>query len=293
MVIEYNLTLDDLKEAQIAHARAEMKARGAAGGRTRVILIVSITLLLAVILLAAAGLMGGGSIAIISIALACLMIVFLLMLVLRVIGLGRKGARPVEQFVRVTRLGPLQLLRGLFGWILFVTMAIVLYMLLQKSSAPSGPATAPAAATPDLLFGVLVPLIPWLVLFASVWVILFTAARVQMPRRMWERNPALQLRQRLDANDDRLIIDNVQSRIEMKWAAVRSFLETPNLFMLYTAEYLFHMVPKRAFAGQGEAEFRELLRRGIQPPTQAFPVMQAVPVAPLPIPPLPPHQTNQ
>src|SRR2546423_5479629 len=127
MVIEYNLTLDDLKEAQIADTRAEMKARGAAGGRTRAILIGAVTVLLAVIMLAAAGLIGGGSIAIISIALAGLMVVFLLMLALRVAGLSSKKARPVEQFVRVSRLGPLQLLRGLFGWVLFIAMAILLY----------------------------------------------------------------------------------------------------------------------------------------------------------------------
>lgn len=56
-----------------------------------------------------------------------------------------------------------------------------------------------------------------------------------------------------------LVTPTVESQI--KWASVVRFLESDKIFMLFHAEWIFNIFPKRAFATGEVDEFRELLRR--------------------------------
>ena len=54
---------------------------------------------------------------------------------------------------------------------------------------------------------------------------------------------------------------------QMKWASFVRFLESDNIFMVFNAEWIFHVFPKRAFAPGEADEFRDLLRRNVSPGT--------------------------
>ena len=128
--------------------------------------------------------------------------------------------------------------------------------------------------------------------------LLIWAAQKQAVRKMWDGQPALHVRKTFVVRDEGFSIGDSSSVTQTKWVAVKRFIETPALFMLMLGDYTFHMVPKRALAGElgGDRaleEFRALLRMKVQTPTGAFPVMpasHAPPAAsapPLPMPPLP------
>ncbi|HYO07379.1 MAG TPA: YcxB family protein, partial [Tepidisphaeraceae bacterium] len=155
------------------------------------------------------------------------------------------------------------------------------------------PATPPIIPPPgqSMWATFLVPMAPWLLIFAIVWVFIFVQVRMRSAKAAWEKYPSLQLRRRLDADPARFVIDDTQSRTELTWPAVKHFVETPNLFLLYVESDTFHIIPKRAFAGGGGGaggnagggsdgnvdSFRELLRANVQPATRAFPVQPVRP----------------
>jgi hypothetical protein len=66
-----------------------------------------------------------------------------------------------------------------------------------------------------------------------------------------------------DVSDDGIHIVTTTAEAEVKWAGFVRFLESDEIFMLFHAEWIFNIFPKRAFA-PGEADrFRELLRHNI------------------------------
>jgi hypothetical protein len=116
-------------------------------------------------------------------------------------------------------------------------------------------------------------LLSLIVIFSTLCAVLYSSAHQEL-RRRWSGQPTQHVQQQWDISETGIKTDNGVSSSEMKWAAFRRHLDRPTLFMLYTSEFYFHIVPKRAFAGEAQVEeFRELLRRHIQPQTQAFPVI--------------------
>lgn len=67
----------------------------------------------------------------------------------------------------------------------------------------------------------------------------------------------------LDASEEGIHVVTPTSESDMKWATFVRYLESDEIFMLFIADLLFVVVPKRAF-GLGEVdEFRNLLCRKI------------------------------
>jgi hypothetical protein len=160
--------------------------------------------------------------------------------------------------------------RQLF-WVASIGLAVVFFMLMQRNTPIQGtpPIIPPPNQSPYLR--ILVLIIPGLLMVGYIWFLL--RSRSEAARRVWDNEPSLQLRRTLDADRSRVIIDNGQTRIERKWNSFRRFIESPNLFLLYTSDYAFDIVPKRAFASPAQVdEFRRLLEQQIQPPTGGFPV---------------------
>ena len=159
------------------------------------------------------------------------------------------------------------------GWALFGGLAVLL-LLMQFRPTTVQP-TPPIVAPPNqsAIQNVLLPIVPWLLIFVCIWLFVFFWNRRWAASHVWRSQPSLQLRRTLDADPSRLIIDDGQTRVEKKWNSVRTFVETANLFLLYTADHAFDMVPKRAFASPAQVdEFRTLLEQQVQPPTGGFPI---------------------
>ncbi len=142
------------------------------------------------------------------------------------------------------------------GWSVFGGLAVLLILIQFRPTAQPTP-----------------PVLPWILIFACIWLFTFFWNRRFAAKYIWRSQPSFQLRRTLDADPSRLIIDDAQRRTEKKWTSIRQFVETANLFLLYTGEHAFDMVPKRAFASPAKVdEFRALLEQEVHQPTGGFPV---------------------
>ena len=94
-------------------------------------------------------------------------------------------------------------------------------------------------------------------------------------KAMWEKQEHLHRPQSVEVREDGLVISDAVTRAENRWDAFTHVRETPNLFMLYSSDYAFYMLPKRAFAAEEELrQFREMVRRRVaERPAPAFPVI--------------------
>ena len=74
---------------------------------------------------------------------------------------------------------------SLFGWVLFIGLAVMLFMLMQRRPnmpAPAPPAMPampgrPPAPVPAPLLNIVLPLIPWLLIFGFIWFFVFRQLR--------------------------------------------------------------------------------------------------------------------
>src|SRR5688572_16389446 len=72
--------------------------------------------------------------------------------------------------------------RGLIGWVLFIGLAIGLFVMLRNNQVAPPPAPVPppvvaAPARPGSFVRVLLPLVPWLLIFFVIWAIVFWQLR--------------------------------------------------------------------------------------------------------------------
>lgn len=170
------------------------------------------------------------------------------------------------------QLHPRGRVREWIGWVVFIALTGALFILLNKTSKPAVATPPPPPTPPDMMRDLVIPLIPWLLFFGLIWFVVFRQLRGRA-KQAWEKQPYLQLRRTFEFTEDRVIMDDVQSRSEMRWTVFSKFVESRNLFLLYHGPYVFNMIPKRAFSGPAEVEaFRRLLQQKIQPGTGAFPV---------------------
>jgi hypothetical protein len=84
----------------------------------------------------------------------------------------RKGPRPGGN-ANGLRFG-----RGLFGWVLFIGLAIMLFMLLNSRQAPPGTAgPVPRPVANSYVHNILLPVLPWVLIFGFVWFFVFRQIR--------------------------------------------------------------------------------------------------------------------
>jgi hypothetical protein len=155
--------------------------------------------------------------------------------------------------------------------------------LAAKAGAVSGGAAA-AAPAPDW-FGALAPHAVWLLVSA---VVIATSVRNvrRQTARLWDLQPALRRRTRVEVGPGGVTFDNGLARRAYSWAGLIRVHETPNLLLLCPSEVTFETLPRRAFASPQEYEtVKRLILSGVQPPESlptGFPVLAASPAAPPP-----------
>jgi hypothetical protein len=68
--------------------------------------------------------------------------------------------------------------RGLFGWVLFIGLAIMLFMLLNSRQAPPGTAgPVPRPVANSYVHNILLPVLTWVLIFGFVWFFVFRQIR--------------------------------------------------------------------------------------------------------------------
>lgn len=162
--------------------------------------------------------------------------------------------------------------QGLFGWVLFIGLAIMLFVLLRRGGGRGGrPAAAPI--TPDLFPDKLLAIVPWLLIFGFIWFFVFQQLRRQVNQR-WERTPSLHRPQTVTADAEGLSWNDPLVQTRYRWEVFTKFAETPRLFLLDQEGIGWHFIPKRAFPDEAAlSAFRELLQRSVGETRPGFPVV--------------------
>jgi hypothetical protein len=126
----------------------------------------------------------------------------------------------------------------------------------------------------------LLPLAPWLVMFAIIWVFVFRLMRRQT-RQNWEGQPNLHLEYRVDISPDGVSVSCPVSSSAYRWEAFQRVQETPRLFILFLSTLTFVLIPKRAVPDAQAVDWlRDTLRTMIaERPTPAFAVVMPTPAA--------------
>jgi hypothetical protein len=184
----------------------------------------------------------------------------------------------------------------LFGWLLFIGLAVMLFMLLQNNSrpprrptftSPSGTSTSPSgthALEPPKqgsleTFDYLIGAVPWVALCVLLLVMSRSSVAGRGLQQTWDNQPALHRRQTVEATESGIVFTGELSRNDYQWGHFAGFKETANLLLLYQSPYSFHVIPKRAFPTQTDMEiFRRYLLTGVKqgfflPQTSAFPII--------------------
>src|SRR5438309_7948948 len=148
MTAEFNITFADFREAQRAHLSAQMKNTGRGARWLLRIITAAVFIAIAVLVLSLSGAIGSRGALLLSLTIGALLFLGTLLTIVRAIA-AMRGAReqPIEQFIKPrATLEPLQVAKGLAGWVLFIALAVFLYRLLEMPS--STPATATTAGSP-------------------------------------------------------------------------------------------------------------------------------------------------
>jgi hypothetical protein len=94
-----------------------------------------------------------------------------------------------------------------------------------------------------------------------LWALLRFVCRPLWFRRDFRKHPNFAIRQAVRVEENGVSYKSDLGQSETNWNAFAKFRETPNLFMIYSGARLFHVIPKRAFAGPELDGFRRLLQQ--------------------------------
>jgi hypothetical protein len=159
--------------------------------------------------------------------------------------------------------------RGVFGWVLFVALGAMLYVLLDRPSPH--PLTDRIRALPADAIIALFVLGLGVVLIAISASLMAAARRVQASR--WKGQ------MRYEFSDRGVVCSRPGRREWCAWEFFTTFDEISILFVLRTSPKFGLVFPKRLFADEAEiARFRALLRRSLTVP--AIPQSLGFPVEP-------------
>lgn len=98
-----------------------------------------------------------------------------------------------------------------------------------------------------------VALLPRVGVFLVIWFFVARTLRGGV-RRQWEEQTALHRPKSVEFPDDGIIVFDPAFRLDYHWTAVRECGETPHLFVLYTVDLAFQVLPKRSLGAEAYVE---------------------------------------
>jgi hypothetical protein len=170
------------------------------------------------------------------------------------------SARPPKEAAGTTR--------GLFGWILFLALAVLIFLWLQRQQAANGGRPSQRLLTPQLMLG-----IAGLVL----GIVMLACGAVLLPRTRRILGKVISVA----LDDDGVRVERGGRRDSWRWQHFGSFAETENLFVLRHAVPHGRAIPKRAFgSGEQVAAAREFIALKLLPPPLETPSAEPPPLPP-------------
>lgn len=163
--------------------------------------------------------------------------------------------------------------RGLVGWILFIGLAVGLFIFINRNAPPPRPAPKLPRSSP---WEILVPLLPWLLIFGFIWIFVFRQLRNRY-KQAFDSQSALHRRKRTEFDEEGIVAITPLSRSETRWEAFDKYRETMNTFVLHHSDVSVEIIPKRAFKSAEDRDaFRSLLKRHVSHRESAFPVIASI-----------------
>ena len=180
--------------------------------------------------------------------------------------------------------------RSFLGWILILSIAVLLFTVFHHNVPPAGaPAPPPAEGRADtraILWGIL----PYVIIGVLVWFYFLRAlSKRKRAKAIWEKYHDFQQSRTIQVSDDGLFITMPTVENRITWPHFVHFYETANLLLLYNSSQAAYLFPKRDFPDAASVEgFRQLCQTHISSMPTAFPVVltgsapspQAAPPAP-------------
>ncbi len=164
--------------------------------------------------------------------------------------------------------------RGVLGWVVFIGLALVLIDLLQHRQQagrgrPVVPPPAPQGST--ALWSVIIPVIPWVVVVAFIYLVVYRQVRAK-------RNAVPGQRVEVTIGDDGVTMVDGPVQTRWGWDAFDDLVETHRQFLLrVTSDQSWLALPKRAISPAELAPARDLIRSGVGVAGGAFPVLPVPP----------------
>jgi hypothetical protein len=178
--------------------------------------------------------------------------------------------------------------KGLIGWVLFLLLAVLFFLMMMQNEGRLGGGRAPPrpvetekpAQEDPRVHRLRLIAVAVCVASAPVFVAVMWVSFVFVRREQRRRDAGLgRYRTRYAFTEDALVETAGSKTTFLYWPAFRSFAETQALFVIRNTPDQGPVIPKRLFASEAEVgAVRELLVRKLTPP----PVPQDAP------PPLPP-----
>ena len=153
------------------------------------------------------------------------------------------------------------------GWIVFLGMSVLLIVVLQRTKTggpPVQPATMQSNAVEDKLIGFrdvsALFLTPWL---GIIWLLAKYQKSVSKLRLMEQNRNHLRATL-FDFDENYLFLENEFSSCRISFAGFERFLDNDKLLILYEYSFLYHVIPKRAFANPSDLkQFKSILTRHV------------------------------
>ena len=182
-----------------------------------------------------------------------------------------------------------------YGWVVFVPVAVMLFLYMSRHSVTISNNTPPLTGMPMKETGESAEPVSGATLFSIslfAWLaaikLTTTVQKKRQTKNLLISTPSLLLPKTWEMTEDWIAERGELLQTTMKWEYIHKFLETPTVMMLYPNEQSFYLIPKAAFSGEMEYdEFAALLMRkvpnGVMQPRgeRGFPV-QPIPAIPLP-----------
>lgn len=92
-----------------------------------------------------------------------------------------------------------------------------------------------------------------------VWIILATIGPIYSANKQFKSMSAAQAPITFEFTDENVRMETRNSTAQTAWPAFAKWREQKSIFLLYVSAYVFHLIPKRAFAPGEEDQFRQLL----------------------------------
>jgi hypothetical protein len=156
---------------------------------------------------------------------------------------------------------------GLFGWLVFIGLAVMLVMLVQNSKHPQPVPTQPTESS-SFLNHFVVPLIPWVLIFGFIWLFVFR----QLRQSLWNKNPISQRLFTLDLDDQAVQVSSGAESTRWLWEAFVAFSESSQLLLLRLESNAVLPIPKRALDPAQLEEVRGLATIRAAPRSGGFPI---------------------